>query len=153
MAAIAGNLGRNGVKRTRLDPLNPSNQQNGSRKSLLERLNSAGEEQSNPTAPVIPEKPRYVDVTAAFFGRERRPMQERKGEMLPPSPRPVKQQQPPHPYRQEIQNHDKQRQPVGHESPIAKELKDELKGAICSPLSLCVPASKQSAPAELTSFC
>lgn len=131
MSASAGNLGRNGVKRTRLDPSNPSNQQNGSRKSLLERLHSAEEEKSNPTPSVCPEKPRYVDVTAAFFGKQRRTVQESKAEMLPPTPRPprpVKQQQLSRPCRPEIQNNDEQRRTAGHESPVVKELKEELAG-------------------------
>lgn len=133
MFANTGNSGRNGVKRARLDPLNSSNRQNGNRKTLLERLNSAGEEKSNAPTTLCPEKPRYIDVTAAFFGKQRRPAQESKGQMLPPSPRPprpVQQQHPPRPCRQGIQIHDKQCRPISNESPVAKELRDELAGTI-----------------------
>lgn len=150
MFASTGNSGRNGVKRVRLDPLNPSNQQNGSRKSLLERLNSAGQEKSSATASLCPEKPRYIDVTAAFFGKQRRPPQESKGQMLPPSPRPprpAKQQQPSRPCRPDVQNHDKQRRPAGNESPVAKELRDELAGtSVFFFLQACLPRSIQHQP-------
>lgn len=143
MFANTGNLGRNGVKRARLDPLNPSNQQKGSHKSLLERLNSAGGEKTNAPASVCPDKPRYIDVTAAFFGKQRRPAQESKGQMLPPSPqppRPIEQQQPSRPQRQETNKHDKQRRPVINELPVAQELRDELAGAIIFSYPSCVPA-------------
>ncbi|KAK7722440.1 hypothetical protein SLS64_000977 [Diaporthe eres] len=135
MFASTGNWGRNGVKRARLDPLGPPNQQKGSRKSLLERLNSAGEEKMSAPASFLPEEPRYVDATAAFFGKQRRPAQESKGQMLPPSPRPprpAQQQQPPRPCRQEMQNHDKQCQPVINESPVAKDLRNELTGSFAT---------------------
>ncbi|KAG6359392.1 hypothetical protein INS49_012913 [Diaporthe citri] len=135
MFGSTGNWGRYGVKRVRLDPLDSYNQQNGSRKSLLARLNSAGEEKSNAPATLCPEKPRYIDVTAAFFGKQRRPAQESQGQIprpSPTSPRLVQQQKPSRPFHQEKQNHDKMRRPVVNESPVAKELRDELAGSFAT---------------------
>lgn len=132
MFASTANWGRNGAKRVRIEPLNSSKQQSGSHKSLLERLNSAGEEQRNAPSSLCSGEPLYIDATAAFFGKQRRPAQETKGQMLPPPPppRPVQEQRPSRQRRQEVQNHDKHHRPVSNESPVAKELRDELAGAI-----------------------
>lgn len=135
MSANTGNWARNGVKRVRLGPLNTSNQQGGNHKGLLERLNSAGQENRKAVAPSCPEKPRYVDVTAAFFGKQRRPAQEIKSQMPPPQPpiaRPVQQHQLPPQDLQEAKSHEKQGRPVSSESPAAKELRDKLTGAVAS---------------------
>lgn len=134
MSANAGNWGRNGVKRVRFEPSKTSNQQqNGGHKGLLERLNSADQDKTAAPAPSAPEKLRYVDVTAAFFGKQRRPAQEIKGQVLPPQPllpRPVQQQQPPFQRRKEVADDDKKRRSVPSESPVAKELRDELAGNV-----------------------
>lgn len=157
MLANTTNWGRNGVKRVRLDPLDSSNPQNGSHKSLLERLNSAGEEKTSAPASVRPEEPRFMDVTAAFFGKQRLPVQEQeiKGQLppsMPPPDHPARQQQPPHPRRHETHKHDKQHRPVINQSPVAKELREELEGAVAFLLlrmrSLC-----RSIPARLTPSC
>lgn len=135
MSANTGNWARNGVKRVRLEPMNSSKQQGRNHKGLLERLNSAGQENKKAAAPSCPEKPRYVDVTAAFFGKQRRPAQEIKSQMPPPQPpipRPVQQHQLPLHSRQQVKSHEAQRRPVPGESPAAKELRDELTGAVAS---------------------
>jgi len=135
MSANTANWGRNGVKRVRLEPLSTSKQQNVSHKGLLERLNSASQEKTEAPTPPCPEQPQHVDVTAAFFGKQRRPAQEVKTRVPPPQaplPRPVQQQQPPLQSRQEVRNHDKQLRPAPSESPVAKELRDELAGAVAS---------------------
>lgn len=142
MSASTAKWGRNGAKRIRLEPSNSSNQQNGSRRSLLERLNSAGGEKAHATPSLCSEEPRYIDVTAAFFGKQRRPAPETKGQMLPPPPppRPVQQQQQPCQGHLEVEGHDKKHRPVSNESPVAKELRDELAGAIAFLfLHACVP--------------
>lgn len=133
MSTDTGNWSRNGVKRVRFDSLNTANQHDGSHKGLLERLNSADQDKTAKPAPPGPEKPRYVDVTAAFFGKQRRPMQEIKSQVLPPQPlppRPVQQQQTPFQRHQEPRDDGKKRRSVPNESPVGKELRDELAGNV-----------------------
>lgn len=135
MSANTGDWGRNGVKRVRLEPLKASNQQNDSHKGLLERLDSASQGKTKAPNPPVPERPQYVDVTAAFFGKQRRAAQEIKSQVPPPQPllpRPAQRQQPPLQSRQEVRNHDKQHRPVPSESPVAKELREELAGEVAS---------------------
>ncbi|KAL1864870.1 hypothetical protein Daus18300_007437 [Diaporthe australafricana] len=132
MFTIPANRSHNGGKRVRLDPLNSSNQQNGSHKGLLERLNSDGDEITNPPTATAHTEPRHVDMTAAFFGKQRRPVQQIRDEMAPPPPRPVQQQPCPRPCRQDVQHHERQRQPVITELQVAKDLREELAGNIAT---------------------
>jgi hypothetical protein len=134
MSAVTGNQGRNGIKPVRLEPLKASDRQNGTYKGLLERLHSTSQDQTKAGTPP-PEQPQYVDVTAAFFGKQRRAAQEVESQVPPSqqlSSRPVQQQHAPLQSRQEVRNHDKQRRPVPNESRVAKELRDELTGNVAS---------------------
>lgn len=134
MSANTGNWSRNDVKRVRFDSLDTSNQQNDGRKGLLERLNSADQDKTAAPAPPGPGKPRYVDMTAAFFGKQRRPLQEIKSQVPPPQPLPPlpvqQQEQPQFKRHQEVGGDDKNRRSIPNESPVAKELRDELAGVL-----------------------
>lgn len=135
MSANTGNWSRNDVKRVRFDSLDISNQQNDGRKGLLERLNSADQDKTAAPAPPGPGKPRYVDMTAAFFGKQRRPLQEIKSQVLPPQPLPPlpvqQQEQSQFKRHQEVGgDDDKNRRSIPNKSPVAKELRDELAGVL-----------------------
>ncbi|KAK2615250.1 hypothetical protein N8I77_002018 [Diaporthe amygdali] len=129
MYASNTDWGRNGVKRVRLEPVNSSLQQNGSHKSLLERLKSDDGKVSTTHTSLSPEEPQYVDITAAFFGKQRRPAQHSKGQMGPP---PLQQQKRPQPRNQDVQRHETQHKYATIKLAEAKVLRDELAGNIAT---------------------
>ncbi|KAG8168463.1 hypothetical protein KVR01_001212 [Diaporthe batatas] len=133
MSTDTGSWSRNGAKRVRFGSSNNPKQQNGGHKGLLERLNSVDQEQTVAPAPCDPEKPRYVDVTAAFFGKQRRPAQEINSQVLPPQPlppRPVQQQKAQSQRHQEVGDESKKHRSFANESSVAKELREELAGNV-----------------------
>lgn len=106
------------------DPVNSSSLQKttGGRKSLLERLKPDTPHQAQQKPDTAPKEPQYLDVTAAFFGRQRRQV-----------PR-VKNSQPSH-HAHQLQHQKPQELPDElrtPEAPLASELRSELDQSIAA---------------------
>jgi hypothetical protein len=110
--------GQNDAQSMHSDPVNSSSLQKttGGRKSLLERLKPDTPRQAQQKPDAAPKEPQYLDVTAAFFGRQRHQ-----------APR-IKNPAPSH-HAHQLQHQKPQElpdEPRTPDAPLASELRSEL---------------------------
>ncbi|ROV99566.1 hypothetical protein VPNG_07700 [Cytospora leucostoma] len=135
MSSNTARWGQNGVKATHINPLRPSSvQQDGGRKGLLHRLktDTPHKKHVRESDDAVQKEPRYVDVTAAFFGRHRR---QAPRSQSPAPPKQVQLHQGPPPLVVQLQQEKPRTSPVAMQAPglpLAIELKSELDQSIAT---------------------